>query len=130
MWNIFKKRRTILAFTLTLCLSLIAAGTFAWFTLVQNLTNEFVREPYDVKLIKVSAADPDLRLAGAEFGLYDENGNELCRYVTDENGEITLDTLDPDKTYYFQELLAPYGFQIKGDGKTALFRPDMQDIVV
>lgn len=130
MWDIFKKRRTILALTLTLCLSLIAAGTFAWFTLVQNLTNEFVREPYDVKLIKVSAADPDLRLAGAEFGLYDENGNELCRYVTDENGEIMLDTLDPDRTYYFQELLAPYGFQIKGDGKTALFRPDMQEIVV
>lgn len=129
MWQIIQKRRVIFSFVGFVCLCVILVGSYAWFSIMQNFTNEFEFEPFSIKLTKVSADDESVVLPGAIFGLYDEQNNELGRYYTDKNGEINLTAL-PDGSYYFKELYPPYGYEITGDGKTELFSPPMAELVV
>lgn len=50
-------------------------------------------------------------LKGVEFALYDNSGEELGKYLTDDNGEINITRL-PISTYYIQETKAPKGYKL------------------
>ncbi|NGP46536.1 LPXTG cell wall anchor domain-containing protein [Bacillaceae bacterium SIJ1] len=62
-----------------------------------------------VQLTKVDADDEDQVLSGATFVLKDENGDTLSTHVTDRNGHITVDGLEPG-SYTFTETEAPEGY--------------------
>lgn len=127
---IFLKKRSVqLALTLAAALSIIAAGTFAWFSLIQSTTNDFVYEPADLRLVKYEAGT-ELPLAGAFFDLFDENNNHIGRYVTDESGSITVNGLDGSKQYYFKEIKAPYGYSIPEKATTDLVGTGGETLVV
>lgn len=71
---------------------------------------------YSVTIDK-TAADTGQKLAGAEFGLYNENGGLICSGLTDENGSLTFATnvtngiiLYEHTPYYIQEIKAPQGY--------------------
>lgn len=68
-----------------------------------------------VTLAKIDAQNNENKLAGASFELIDEDGNVVLRdLVTDENGEITVDGLDPG-AYAFVETAAPQGYVLNSD---------------
>ena len=79
-----------------------------------------------VEITKVDSKDKDKKLAGAKFGLYDENDNLLDTLITDENGKATSKELYKGK-YYLKELdtgsvyylLNPntFEFEIKTNGE-------------
>ena len=67
--------------------------------------------------INKTAADTEQKLAGAEFGLYNEKGGLICSGITDENGSLTFETnvtngiiLYEHTPYYIQEIKAPQGY--------------------
>ena len=68
-------------------------------------------EPNEFKIKKIDA-DTGEGLAGAKFDVWYE-GDEANKteYVTDENGEITIERLKPG-TWYYQETEAPEGYLI------------------
>lgn len=111
-----------LALILTAAFSIIAAGTFAWFSLIQSTTNDFAYSPDDLKLIKCEAGT-EKPLPGAVFDLYDSSNQRIGRYVTDEQGEISVTGLDADKSYYFKEIKPPYGYRLPDDPYTPLTAP-------
>ncbi|WP_227793641.1 LPXTG cell wall anchor domain-containing protein [Paenibacillus guangzhouensis] len=75
--------------------------------------------PGSVKLTKVEAEQPMLRLQGAVFKLLDADkrpvqdreGNELELFVTDKHGEMSLSDLRPG-IYYVEEVQAPVGYRV------------------
>ena len=64
------------------------------------------RQPGSVKLIKYKKGEKDVRVEGAEYGLYDTEGKLLQRQRTDENGEAVFGEI-PWGAYYLQEISAP-----------------------
>ncbi|MBY4970044.1 SpaA isopeptide-forming pilin-related protein [Streptococcus suis] len=65
-----------------------------------------------IKITKVDSRDANRKLAGARFKLFgpDENTQIGQEVITDSNGEITLQGLEPG-TYYLQESQPPTGYQ-------------------
>ncbi|MBY4981650.1 discoidin domain-containing protein [Streptococcus suis] len=74
-----------------------------------KLTNVFKPK---IKITKVDSRDANRKLAGARFKLFgpDENTQIGQEVITDSNGEITLQGLEPG-TYYLQESQPPTGYQ-------------------
>lgn len=77
---------------------------------------------YKVSIKKLSAAD-SRPLAGAVFGLYNQNGGLIASRTTDANGDILFETnvtegviLRDHELYYIQEIKAPDGY-IRDDTK-------------
>ena len=74
---------------------------------------------YRVDLSKTDAATGTQRLSDAMFGLFNEQGGEIARDKTDENGQLYFRT-DISKgiiprehvLYYLQELQAPPGYRL------------------
>lgn len=67
-----------------------------------------------IQVKKVDAKDPSKVLEGAVFGLYSDVNcsDEIDRATTGPDGLATFDVfLDPDQTYYVQEISAPAGYQ-------------------
>lgn len=54
------------------------------------------------------------KLAGAEFTVYDEKGNEIKTGETDKDGEVVFDKLNPG-TYTVEETKAPDGYKLPDD---------------
>ncbi|WP_307893212.1 SpaA isopeptide-forming pilin-related protein [Bacillus swezeyi] len=78
-----------------------------------------------LELTKTDAADGNTRLKGAEFVIHNEEGAEIARGKTDENGVARFDRL-PYGKYTYTETIAPKGyilneetfaFEIKKDGQ-------------
>ncbi|MBR1654175.1 MAG: choice-of-anchor A family protein [Clostridia bacterium] len=72
-----------------------------------------------VKITKIDA-NSKKKLAGAVFGIYNSENNELLytSTKTDKNGEIVLSDLALDKgTYYVKELEAPEGYELSTESK-------------
>lgn len=72
-----------------------------------KINNRLIRG--HVRLIK-KASDNGQTLAGAEFELYDPDGNLIGIYITDENGMILVEDLPYGIGYKFKETKAPNGF--------------------
>ncbi|WP_285108976.1 collagen binding domain-containing protein [Paenibacillus sp. UMB4589-SE434] len=85
------------------------------------ITVENNREPLSgsVKLIKIETSHPDVKLAGAQFRLMDENqkpvvdasGKELPLLTTDKDGQALIPVLKPGK-YFVEEIKSPSGYMI------------------
>lgn len=78
-----------------------------------------------VEIIKVDVADGNKKLPGAEFTIYDEQGKEVVKGKTNEQGIAKFEKLPAGK-YTYKETLAPQGylineeifsFEIKTDGE-------------
>jgi uncharacterized surface anchored protein len=71
-----------------------------------------------IKIIKVDKENPDTKLTGAEFKLYDKNDVQVGgKYVTDENGEFVIKNLLVGN-YKLIETKAPAGYSIPTDPVT------------
>ncbi|MEH7217019.1 SpaA isopeptide-forming pilin-related protein [Bacillus toyonensis] len=78
-----------------------------------------------LEITKVDVADGNNKLPGAEFTIYDEQGKEVVKGKTNEQGIAKFEKL-PAKKYTYKETLAPDGyvineetfhFEIKNDGE-------------
>lgn len=68
-----------------------------------------------VTLTKIDAQNSENKLAGASFNLVDGDGRIVMQdLVTDDNGELTVDGLDPG-IYAFVETVAPQGYMLDSD---------------
>ncbi len=82
--------------------------------IVGNRTIENERIKVNVSIIKYEEGSTT-PLAGAEIGLYDNNGNVLAingkeqKGITNEQGNITFIGLEPG-TYYYKEITSPTGY--------------------
>jgi LPXTG-motif cell wall-anchored protein len=74
-----------------------------------QIENKLIRG--NVKLIKTDK-DTDKTLAGAEFELYDPDGNLIGTYTTDENGELLIENLPYGFGYKLIETKAPNGYKL------------------
>jgi len=72
---------------------------------------EFTNEPTKVVITKTDFTE-EKTVPGAEIVIRDEDGNEVFRDITDENGEISTSYLEVGKKYTFEETIAPDGYAI------------------
>ena len=87
------------------------------------ITVSFDNSPDGTLLIKkVDAKHPTKVLAGAKFRVQYTNGtllgNDNGIFTTDENGQITIAGLEPEKTLIVTEIEAPAGYIIDGQAQT------------
>lgn len=87
------------------------------------ITVSFDNSPDGTLLIKkVDAKHPTKVLAGAKFRVQYTNGtllgNDNGIFTTDENGQITIAGLEPEKTIIVTEIEAPVGYIIDGQAQT------------
>ena len=66
-----------------------------------------------IQIHKVDEADESLTLAGAEFTLYDEQGNALMSVLTDQNGLASF--VVTQGIYSLKETKAPEGYVLESD---------------
>lgn len=68
-------------------------------------------------VIRIQSVDSEGQaLAGAEFTLYDENGKEIARAVSNENGMVIF-IIDPDGSFIIKETKAPAGYRMSREWK-------------
>lgn len=87
------------------------------------ITVSFDNSPDGTLLIKkVDAKHPTKVLSGAKFRVQYTNGtllgNDNGIFTTDENGQITIAGLEPEKTIIVTEIEAPAGYIIDGQAQT------------
>lgn len=77
---------------------------------------------FRVKIVKMSSGQVKYALKGAEFTLFDADGNIVndingnpCVGLTDEDGNLEFRILNDGGTYYIQETKAPSGYEINPD---------------
>ena len=89
----------------------------------------FENVPYKgaIKIVKKDAKSGE-RLSGVEFGLYNTEGKELAKGVTDDNGEIIFNNLRAGK-YEVRELTAKDGYYKVEDTFSAEITENEQVIV-
>lgn len=85
----------------------------------KNPTMQVTNKPIKTKvtIVKVDEDNPEQKLSGAVFKLFDENGKEVKRddkpytVTTGKDGKATFKDLEPGKTYIIRELEAPKGYE-------------------
>lgn len=68
----------------------------------------------EVTVTKKSVKDVNLSLEGAVYGVFTNEDYLLMEITTDEFGSFMFTDLYPS-TYYIQELVAPYGYQLNSE---------------
>lgn len=109
--------------TVVLLISTFMSGTFTWYQFLGK-TNQFIGiGNYSVELIKlakdVDGQPTEETVENAEFYLYKDNGDDAVtqiggRFTTDEDGKITVGSLESGN-YYFLETNPSYGFEYDKD---------------
>lgn len=91
----------------------VALGNDATTTVEVNKSNPDVNQLYkaQIQLVKVDAADHEIKLSDTTFNLYNQDNKLMGTYVTDANGLVKVDGL-PYGQYYFQEQKAKDGYDI------------------
>ncbi|MGE7867145.1 isopeptide-forming domain-containing fimbrial protein [Bacillus paramycoides] len=67
-----------------------------------------------IEIEKVDAADENIKLQHAEFQLFNQEGKEVGKLITDENGKASLEKL-PFGKYTIKEVKAPNGYMLLRD---------------
>ncbi|MGR5968231.1 SpaA isopeptide-forming pilin-related protein [Bacillus paranthracis] len=80
-----------------------------------------------IEITKVDVADGNNKLPGAEFTIYDEQGKEVVKGKTNEQGIAKFEKL-PAKKYTYKETLAPQGYVINEETFSFEIREDGQII--
>ena len=65
-----------------------------------------------ITITKVDEANPDMKLAGAKFKIYKEDGTQEQIATTDKDGKVTFAGLETG-TYIIEEIEAPSGYEKK-----------------
>ncbi len=74
------------------------------------LKNDMVKAT--VRLLKTDAAGKNMKLVGAEFGLFNAlTGEQIASYVTNREGVVVIQDM-PFGKWYFKEIKAPKGYQL------------------
>lgn len=83
-----------------------------------------------VKIVKVDAIDPNIKLPQAKFEIRVKDTNELIEtMITGDNGEaISKKTLDPTKKYVLKEVSTPPGYQVESTSENLEFKPDLNKL--
>ena len=90
----------------------------------KDLPEESKTEPLSISIVKTDAEDPKTGVAGAVWGLFDENGPVMdqlgnpVEFTTDHNGRFLVKgstesgwTLEENKTYTLREITAAEGYE-------------------
>ncbi|WP_433772784.1 isopeptide-forming domain-containing fimbrial protein [Bacillus wiedmannii] len=67
-----------------------------------------------IEIEKVDAADGNIKLQHAEFQVFNQEGKEVGKLITDENGKASLEKL-PFGKYTIKEVKAPNGYMLLRD---------------
>ncbi|PFN27106.1 cell wall anchor protein [Bacillus cereus] len=67
-----------------------------------------------IEIEKVDAADENIKLQHAEFQVFNQEGKEVGKLITDENGKASLEKL-PFGKYTIKEVKAPNGYMLLRD---------------
>lgn len=70
---------------------------------------------YDIEVIKIDDSPAGNPVPGAVFALYDEDGEQIATAMSAGDGSLKFRNL-PTGTYTLQEVSAPEGYQMTGDG--------------
>ncbi len=83
-----------------------------------------------VKIVKVDAIDPNIKLPKAKFEIRVKGTNDLIEtMVTGSNGEaISKKTLDPTKKYVLKEVSTPPGYEVESTSENLEFTPDLNKL--
>ena len=83
-----------------------------------------------VKIVKVDAIDPNIKLPQAKFEIRVKDTDELIEtMVTGDNGEaISKTTLNPIKKYVLKEISTPPGYQVESTSENLEFKPDLNKL--
>lgn len=76
-----------------------------------------------VKLTKSSSFDTSVKVQGAEYTLYDKEGNVVQTKTTDINGVLTFDELEWG-TYTLKETVSPDGYGMNSNPRTVIVGRD------
>ena len=79
------------------------------------------------KLIKKAEENSHLKVEGAKYGIYYENGDLYTTLTTDTEGNAYLEEINLGK-YYLQEIEAPYGYEL--DQEKIYFEVNKEDVVL
>lgn len=79
------------------------------------------------KLIKKAKESSHLKVEGAKYGIYYENGDLYTTLITDKEGNAYLEEINLGK-YYLQEIEAPYGYEL--DSEKIHFEVNKEDVVL
>ena len=89
---------------------------------VTMMSSPIAYTSFNVKIAKVSSGNIKYYLKGAEFTLYDTDGNIVddingnpCVGLTDANGNLEFTVPIDGREYYIQETKAPVGYELNPD---------------
>lgn len=89
---------------------------------VTMMSSPIAYTSFNVKIAKVSSGNIKYYLKGAEFTLYDTDGNIVddingnpCVGLTDANGNLEFTVPIDGREYYIQETKAPAGYELNPD---------------
>ena len=85
---------------------------------ILNVTFENELKKGQVKVIKVDKDNNEVKLAGVEFKIYDENNNLVDTLVTDKNGEAISKKLRIDREYTIKETKTLSNYVLNEETKT------------
>lgn len=76
--------------------------------IIYNQKNIIMQEKYNFIVTKYKTGT-EITLSGAVIGIFNSEGKEISRKITDENGIITITGLEVGN-YYYKEIQAPVGY--------------------
>lgn len=91
---------------------------------ITDITFENELKKGQVRVIKVDLDNKEVRLAGVEFEIYDEDNNLVDRVVTDTNGEAVSKRLRIDKEYTLKETKTLSNYVLNKETKTITLEED------
>ena len=87
-----------------------------------HFTNE--KKKGQVKVVKVDKDKKEVRIAGVEFKIYDEQNNIVDTLITDEKGEATSRKLPIDQNYRVQESKTLENYVLTEEPQTVVLKQD------
>ena len=91
---------------------------------IKTIKFENEKKKGQVKVVKIDLDNNEVKLAGVEFKVYDENNKVVDTLVTDENGEATSKRLPIDQKYRVQESKTLENYVLTEEPQTVVLQQD------